>query len=189
MGRRAKSVTEKTLDFLKSLGADTSEVEGPLENVRTYKDLDTVKERIYWQANSNTTFLKKWSRTALFKICDACGREFASNYHGVAYCSSSCGAKAFMALTKMPWEYTKVAYSKSLEEKWKEYEPPMVVDPDFLATLEYIYLKLQDLRKEGKIVLPLPEDIPEDVLEHEELGIYPEELSLSWETDLEYLFE
>lgn len=147
MGRRAKSVTEKTLEFLKSLGADTSGIEGVLENVRDYKDLDFVQEKMYWQANANTTFLKKWSRNSLFKKCDQCGREFATNYHGVAYCSSSCGAKAFMKATKMPWEYTRKAYMKPLEEKWKEYEPPMVVDPDFLATLEYIYLQLRELRK------------------------------------------
>lgn len=167
MGRRAKSTTEKTLDFLKKLGADTSAIEGVLENVREYKDLNFVQEQLYWQSNSNTTFLKKWSRSALFKNCDQCGKEFATNYHGVAYCSSSCGAKAFMAMTKMPWEYTRKAYSRPLEDKWKEYEPPMVVDPDFLATLEFIYEKLKELREtsQTKEYQNLPDQPPEDILD------------------------
>lgn len=158
MGRRPKSVAQKTLEFLQSLGQDTSQIEGIVENVRDYRDLDAVQEKIYWQSNSNTTFLKKWSRHSIFKICEQCDSPFATNYRGVAYCSTSCGAKAFSYLTKMPWEYTKKAYLKSLEERWREYEPPMVVDPDFLATLEFIYLEIQKVRaQERKDPLNLPD--------------------------------
>lgn len=169
MGRKAKSVAEKTLDFLKSLGQDTSEIEGVLENVRDYTDLNVIQEHLYWQSNSNTTFLKKWSKTALFKQCDQCNRTFATNYHGVAYCSIACGAKMFAHTTKMPWEYTKKAYSKSLEERWGSYEPPMVVDPDFLETLEFVYLAIQKSRENPKTALNLPdrpnEKEPEDVFD------------------------
>ncbi len=190
MGRRAKSTTDKTLDFLKSVGMDTSKIEGLLENVRDYRDLDFISEKVYWQANSNATFLKKWSRVALFKTCDHCGKQFATNYHGVAYCSTSCGAKAFTAMTKMPWKYTRKAYSKSLEEKWKEYEPPQTVDADFLATLEYIYLELQKAIQEGKtqVYQSLPDTPDEsDPFENEELGGFSlEDLELSEPNQIEF---
>jgi len=191
MGRRAKSVTEKTLDFLKGLNVDTSQIEGLLENVRDYKDLDFVSDKIYWQSNSNTTFLRKWSRSALFKTCDQCGKQYATNYHGVAYCSTSCGAKAFSSMTKMPWSYTKKAYTRSLEEKWKEYEPPQVVDPDFLKTLEYIYLELQKAISEGKtrIYQDLPDTPQEESFEGEILPNSQVVDRHSLDTTLQDLFE
>ena len=89
----------------------------------------------------------------------------------------------------MPWEYTKKAYLKSLEERWKEYEPPMVVDPDFLATLEFIYLEIQKVRARArKDPLNLPDEpkAEEEVFDDLSLGELGDTTELNpFEWDLE----
>lgn len=158
-GRPKKSAQEKILELLQKNGVETKNF-----GVNTPEDLNYLQEVQEWRGVSAVNFLAKWYKVAIVKKCEHCEEVFATNYKSVAYCSPSCTAKAFMDMTKMPWSFTKEAYTRPLAERWQGYEPPQVVDPDLIKTLEFLYLKLKEIHQDQKV----EEEYVELVLQNEQ---------------------
>lgn len=136
---KAKKAAAGLLDFLKSQGVSTEEI----EEVPHIRPSDF---KVLLEAEGILLSLHSDRRSMKVKLCKGCEQPFATNYEYVAYCTNACRA---LELKKIGIVWNPV---KTDEERWGSVDYPsqipMVVGPEALSRLSLWIKNLEELQNQ-----------------------------------------
>lgn len=141
---------EKAQALIAANGVDPDTVEKPDGPVTNYRNEDAVVVFV----NHPPHFIPG--------KCKNCGRVFAANKRSVGFCSDSCRKEDWRKTMHIPWA------AVSTKDVW-DGDPPMIVTPDQLETLEKLarWFTENQTRLEIQPLSPI-EPRPKDSQDHRE---------------------
>lgn len=157
-----EKLTKAQQEMLAKLGIQLKPedfAEQPLE-----KEISS-QERSTWEAQS-TLLCLQWPYPQLIrKVCEECGRKFATNYHATAWCSNTCVKKG-LEKAGIRWRP-----NKSFQEQWGVMEPPLIIPPDAIEAMRKV-VSLVDSGTPYQNNSPEPDSV--EVLDDEDSDVSPD---------------